>query len=114
MESNGKKIDLRKWVPEDLLIEEDPAEATHRRNEQAEDAKVRRRIEEADAVHRRYRETFRLALMAIIAVALAYGAFALMTSPTASADDRRWSTAALGSILTGVLGFLAGKPGGPR
>lgn len=112
MEDKCNKLDLRgKVTVEDLSLVGDPEDASHRRNEQAEDGKLRRKLQEEDARHERYRQTFRLLLMASILVAVAYGLYVIVISPTSTADDRRWASTALGSIVGGALVHLAGKSG---
>jgi len=112
LEDKCNKLDLRgKLTVEDLSLVGDPEDSAHRRNEQAEDGKLRRKLQEDDALHERYRQTFRLLLMAGILVAVAYGLYVIVVSPTSSADDRRWASTALGSIVSGALVHLAGKGG---
>ncbi len=101
MENN--KLDLNELASkQDLTVSiasrEDPTERDSRlRREEAEDAHKRRKDLALHAI------TF-----AVIAAAFAVCAYIVLTSP-AAAEQNKWATATLTSIVTGLVGYVTGK-----
>ncbi len=80
------------------LSSEDPLDKEYRLKREADEAQ-----------HKRWRSTvlFGFTLIGLSFVFLL--CFEILSNPNASADDKRWAMALMASIVSGSVGFLAGK-----
>jgi len=71
------------------------------------DSRLRR--EEAEDTHKRRKDLALHAItFAVIATAFAVCAYIILTSP-AAAEQNKWATATLTSIVTGLVGYVTGR-----
>ena len=73
------------------------------------DKEYRLRREAGEAQHRRWRSTI---LFGVTLVGLSFVfwlCFQILSNPRASVDDKKWATALMTSIVSGGIGFVAGK-----
>lgn len=80
------------------LSSEDPPDKKHRLEQEANNAR-----------HKRWRST---ALFAVTLIGLSivfWLCLQILSNPQASADDKKWATALIASIVSGSIGFVTGK-----
>lgn len=78
-------------------------------HELPQELESRLRKEEADAALQR-RKDFLLFLAAVLGVGgIAILCIVVAIRPSGSADDKKWATAVLTSVVSAAVGFLAGK-----
>jgi hypothetical protein len=98
-------------VPEkqqlDLESSDEDNYRLHVTTELIEDANLRRQIALDDARSKRWKESciFVFALTAIVLIFLGCKSLFVYGAP----EDKKWATATLSAITSGIIGFLVGK-----
>jgi hypothetical protein len=80
------------------LAYEDPTDKKHRIDE-----------EKAENRHKRWRSTALFTITLISIIAIYVFCVAIMRDQKSSPEDKKWATAAITSITTGLIGFATGK-----
>ena len=80
------------------LFSEDPLDKEYRLKQEA-----------GEAQHKRWRSTILFGFTLIGLSFVFWLCFKILSDPQASVDDKKWATALMTSIVSGSVGFVAGK-----
>lgn len=73
------------------------------------DKEYRLKREAGEAQHKRWRSTVLFGFTLVGLSFVFWLCFQILSDPDASVDDKKWATALMTSIVSGSIGFIAGK-----
>jgi hypothetical protein len=94
--SIARLADQSNWTG--TLSSEDPLDKEYRLRQEADEAQ-----------HKRWRSTILFGFTLIGLSFVFWLCFEILSNPNASVDDKKWAMALMTSIVSGSVGFVAGK-----
>ena len=107
--TEGAEPEQKAFIPPNFDVKNHDFHVSVAPKEPSNERTARIRSEDADARHRRWRGTITYLTFVLGVLAIGTACLVLLFRPGTPAQLQQWATVGLSAILSGAVGYLAGK-----